>query len=304
MCEDGITMSEEYFTITLSSSDTSFEDNTLSLFRTCLPQQISLEGKWEVVLSELHYTRSWFNLPRDEQIGIYNERGDTITSPTLVKAGYYERDELVRAVTRSIKDLLNMMKTKPVEYKLGDISVERSRRSDAETVTPPRIELDSVSRRVELIPGEIHTDAIYIDMSAEFGSMLGFGGHQTLYHRDDKNREINEITFVPQQKAIKGDHSGIDCYDLNYGIHALYVYCNLVSPQILGNTFAPLLRVVPVENIKFGGQCHQVYTKPYFYPLACNNFQVIEAEIRQKTGDPVDFKFGDTTLVLEFRRVK
>lgn len=299
-------MEEDYFTITLSSSDTSFEDNTLSLFRTCLPQQISLDGKWVVALSELHYTRSWFNMPRDEKIGLYNERGDTLTSPTPVKAGYYEREELVAAVTKSIDDLIQMMKSQPAKYKLGDTQLDSSRRSDSDVITAPKIFLDSVSRRVELTPGEITADsqAIYIDMSTEFGSMLGFGGQNTSYHRDETNREVNEITFVPKQKAIKGDQSGIDCYDLNYGIHALYVYCNLVSPQILGNTFAPLLRVVPVDNIKFGGQCHQVYTKPYFYPLACNTFQVVEAEIRQKTGDPVDFKFGDTTVVLEFRRVK
>ena len=38
-----------------------FLDNTLTEYRVGLPQTITLEGEWEVALTEIHYPHSWNN---------------------------------------------------------------------------------------------------------------------------------------------------------------------------------------------------------------------------------------------------
>lgn len=39
-----------------------FLDNTLTEYRVGLPQTITLEGEWEVALTEIHYSHSWNNI--------------------------------------------------------------------------------------------------------------------------------------------------------------------------------------------------------------------------------------------------
>ena len=39
-----------------------FLDNTLAEYRVGLPQTITLEGEWEVALTEIHYPHSWNNI--------------------------------------------------------------------------------------------------------------------------------------------------------------------------------------------------------------------------------------------------
>lgn len=292
----------DYFTITLSSGDLSFTDNTLALFRTCLPQQMSLEGKWVVGLSELHYTRSWYNVKKDETISIFNDRGETIASPMLVHAGYYNQHQLVDAINKSLQQCCSKLAQEVRNYYLGPKPPRKPRGDQHPEFEAPTIALDDVSHHVVITPGRSPLDQqrLHVDISGELKEMLGFTNAFEKY--DHANG--NEITLVPQQETIKGEKYAYQCYDLSNGVNTLYVYCNLVSPQILGNTLSPLLRVLPVDDTPFGAQCHKVYPKPHFYPLACNNFQVVGIEVRESSGDPVGFKFGDTTAVLEFRRVK
>ena len=36
--------------------------------------------------------------------------------------------------------------------------------------------------------------------------------------------------------------------DLEYGFHDLFVYCDLIQSQYVGDALVPLLRIVPVEG--------------------------------------------------------
>ena len=60
--------------------------------------------------------------------------------------------------------------------------------------------------------------------------------------------------------------------DLRRGFESLYVYSSIVAPRIVGDKIAPLLRIVPIT------------------------------EIRDDTGRPVPFERGKVTVTLHFRR--
>lgn len=77
---------------------------------TRLPEQIHLDGEYEVGLSEIVYPHTWFNVKEKEYwVGVYNLRTHELFK-TYVKPGYYGGGEsfaasLTHQMTRSFADL-------------------------------------------------------------------------------------------------------------------------------------------------------------------------------------------------------
>ncbi|GFU11520.1 retrovirus-related Pol polyprotein from transposon 17.6 [Trichonephila clavipes] len=57
-----------------------------------------------------------------------------------------------------------------------------------------------------------------------------------------------------------------------------YVYSDLISPQIVGDTQAPLLRIVRTKG-KDGETISQYYDRPQYLPLVRHSFQTIQSEL-------------------------
>ncbi|GFT77177.1 uncharacterized protein TNCV_1984651 [Trichonephila clavipes] len=70
-----------------------------------------------------------------------------------------------------------------------------------------------------------------------------------------------------------------------------YVYSDLISPQIVGDTQAPLLRIVRTKG-KDGETISQYYDRPQYLPLVRHSFQTIQSELRLNSGDFVPFERG------------
>ncbi|GFT89916.1 uncharacterized protein TNCV_1666321 [Trichonephila clavipes] len=58
----------------------------------------------------------------------------------------------------------------------------------------------------------------------------------------------------------------------------IYVYCDLVEPQIVGDIQSPLLKVVKVEGKDEVVNSH--YTRPHYVPVIRQHFQPIELNLR------------------------
>lgn len=312
--------SSRYFTITLSSSDRSFEENSLADFKTFLGKEKILDGHWVVGLSEMHYTKSWYNVNEDHQVQIIDNFGNTFVSTKKVEAGFYESETaLISVITSCIKDC---------EGKIKDSLVRLRKDSKvAPTIVLPALTHQQRARRITMTSGSgPNSLKLFLILPRELEEMLGIMNEQNAYQVDNIDnveysvqgsssvQVVTPKTSKPSKRKtstkirivsdiIKGNEDGFNCYDLNSGIHSLFIYCSLIDSVIVGNSFAPLLRAIPVQNKKFGDQCHMVYTKPYFYPLATNSFQTIHTSIRDKTGKHIPFKFGETTIVLEFKKI-
>ena len=89
--------------------------------------------------------------------------------------------------------------------------------------------------------------------------------------------------------------------DPNYDFKLLCIYSNIVEPQIVGHTVAPLLRVVTVKG-KDGDMIHEMFDRPHYLPLSRKNFQTIETVIRTHTGNHVPFERGQLIIKLHFRQ--
>lgn len=79
-----------------------------------------------------------------------------------------------------------------------------------------------------------------------------------------------------------------------------YVYTDIVSPQVVGDVYAPLLRIVRVKG-QDGEVISQYFERPQYLPVTQQTFQTINIEIRLNSGDFVPFEKGKVIIVLHFR---
>lgn len=89
--------------------------------------------------------------------------------------------------------------------------------------------------------------------------------------------------------------------DLDLGFHSLYIYCDVVQPQVVGDTQVPLIRIIPVEG-KDGERVSKAFQSPQYLPVSRKQFETIEVNIRQDTGAKVPFETGRVLVTLHFRR--
>jgi hypothetical protein len=99
----------------------------------------------------------------------------------------------------------------------------------------------------------------------------------------------------------KGTHVAAHTFDLNDSIHFLYVYSDIVSYSVVGDTKVPLLRVCDTEG-EYGRMVKAIFTHPYYVPIDRNDFDTIEININTELGTPVPFEFGKSVVTLHFRR--
>lgn len=84
----------------------------------------------------------------------------------------------------------------------------------------------------------------------------------------------------------------------------MFVYCDVVSDSLVGDTKAPLLRVVNsrVSSHPYGATCTVSYERPFYLPVNKLRFQTLEIVIRDRIGQKVSFSHGTLICVLHFRR--
>ena len=84
-------------------------------------------------------------------------------------------------------------------------------------------------------------------------------------------------------------------------LQAMYVYCDIVEPRVVGDTTVQLLRVVPVEG-KHGEVVCKTYENVHYIPLQRKQFQTLEIYIRDDRGQRVPFECGKSIVTLHFKR--
>ena len=109
--------------------------------------------------------------------------------------------------------------------------------------------------------------------------ILGFGGKEAAFTKTSEGPYVTDlITFT-----------------------SIYTYCDIVQPQIVGDTNAQLLRSIPVEG-KYGDIVSKTLTNIQYVPVQTKSFGDIQIILRNDTGDPVPFERGKVITTLHFRQ--
>ena len=123
----------------------------------------------------------------------------------------------------------------------------------------------------------------YILLSEELAAILGFS------------------TKLNRHPAPGGSLEGDRVSDVRGGMHGMYVYCDVLENVPVGDSLAPLLRIVDVEGLN-GDTIHRTFVHPRYVPLQKKEFDSIEIDIRDDTGAPVPFESGKLVVTLHFKR--
>ena len=88
-------------------------------------------------------------------------------------------------------------------------------------------------------------------------------------------------------------------------VQSLYTYCDIIKPQHVGDTLAPLLEIVPVQGIP-GQRIHYSVNQVTYLPVNRTYIESINIEICDEYGNPVTFADDVENVVcrLRFRRSK
>ena len=100
-------------------------------------------------------------------------------------------------------------------------------------------------------------------------------------------------------------------FDLSAGKQLIFVYFNIIEHQYVGDTKAPLIRVIDSkQRLKNGSTCeieptHRiVFSNLEYKKLLSKNFQSIDIQLRTETGKLVPFPgTGKVILTLNFKKI-
>lgn len=282
-------MTHFYLTLPSNSSLDTHPENTLTHYVTKLQIPVSLTGTWEVALEEISIPKSWFRIPRAKGTWAIerdswhelnrNEKGERFVRKCKLPQGgeFANIVDLIDAMNRITHDDINSMELKVYT----NLSPSGVRIVKLDPVNIPRFTYDESTRRVRAsIPY-----GYKIRMSETLLAILGFQKNQLINH------SFRGVSNVDARFAS----------DMEAGIHHLYVYCDVVESVPVGDTLAPLLRIVETRN-PTGGIINEIFNPPRYLPVQKKNFDTIAIDIRTDFGENVPFESGKVVLTLHFRR--
>ena len=256
-------MSTQFY-ITLPSN--SLSSNSAAEFITSLPVNINLDGEWEVGLSEIIYGNTWFNITsNNDKITFFDDKHELNVTLHIAKGRYEDVHGLMETIVNTLES----------ESKRLDIEFQRSL----------GIAYNHYIKKCQI---SINTDVIYnLQIPADVAYMLGFSQAQ-----------LNALDNNSGRKNVYAHHP----VDMSCSLNHLYVYCNILKPQIVGNALVPLLQIVSVEGHYVDTVC-RTYITPHYIPILKNSFAQIEISIRDDQNRPIKFEYGKTIVKLHFRKI-
>ena len=143
----------------------------------------------------------------------------------------------------------------------------------------------------------------------EIPSILGFNSiHDgSGYHIGYKMLDTFEnLTMADDERTFAGDYP----FDLSAGKQLIFIYVNIIVYQYVGDTKAPIIRVIDSkQRLKYGSPCefeptHRiVFSNLEYKKLLSKNFQSIEIQLRTETGQLVPFAgTGRVILTLNLKK--
>lgn len=86
----------------------------------------------------------------------------------------------------------------------------------------------------------------------------------------------------------------------------LFVYSDIISPQIVGDVMSSLLRIIPLDPTKYiyGSYKMHIFSPAHYIPVMRREFDTIEIDIRTNTGEKIPFQFGISCVKLHFKRLQ
>ena len=122
----------------------------------------------------------------------------------------------------------------------------------------------------------------------------------------EKANDLADLTIKFKKDEL---HSMIEYYyeflrscSFNYKGAHMYVYSSLVEDSIAGNVFAPIIRVVGLEDKPKSETIHREFTMPHYLPLRSSSFNEVVLELTDGMDNSMKFNQGNSVVVFHIRK--
>ena len=256
--------------------------NTLSHFKIPLAEPLNFcdPHNWEISLSELYFPSSYYNISQDNNSNLtiqYHIKGVVHTKNITIPHGHYDPASYVKEVNKEIKK---------IKHKF-------TATSEPKVLFKGRLKYNPNSRKITLVLNN-HLEAVTF-YGDDFRNMLGLEkangpGDLTIKFKKDELRSMREYYYEFPKSC-----------SFNYKGAHMYVYSSLVKDSIVGHVFAPIIRVVGLEDKPKSETIHREFTVPHYLPLRSSSFNEVVLELTDGMGNSMKFNQGNSVAVFHFR---
>lgn len=273
---------EFYLTLLSNSSMKYFSNNTTTKFITQLHKRIRLSGNWVVGIAEIQYPCSFLAVSAADNLIYYR------TTPPDPEEKSIE--ELLNTASKYFND-----DDEQVLYKNNDWNVLRIPAGNYESINGIiatinthellkkllKFSYNKLTKRVSLT---LNTELPVMGLSQRLALQLGY--------KPGVNIALNKVPAHPANIWV-----GLPSQ--------MFIYCDIVEPQLVGDVLSPLVRIVNVtaDNYNYGSHKDVIFSPTHYIPVMRKEFENLEIDIRTETGAPMPFEFGTLSLKLHFKKV-
>ncbi len=247
------------FYLTLPSN-VRYHGNTCASFRCPLPQTINLEGEWECGLTSIHYPSRDFGT----ELWVKYITAEEINQ-------YYMPDSVEY---RGMTEFIN-------SFYIHCLRPLAPKHRDDLGIGILRAALSKEYNKIFIVSDE-KTIISKIIFSPQLSAILGV-------------KQEYVIPDMEEQIKIIGSEDRLNIFRSGSGL--MYVYCDTIQNQFVGDVLAPLLRIVPMSEEK----THD-YTNIHYVPVLPKSIKSILINIRTGTGLLFPFVTGNTVVKLHLRK--
>jgi len=252
-----------------------YPNNTISSFKTKIPNRINFRVPYEVGLAEFTYVRSMktFSDPEDLKFSLHLVKDEqTLEEYEVVQTKITEiRDCHYGSIQQLIDSISNAIKS------AGPFTIQDGNNMP-KNINTAEIKYDKRTNRVIF-----NTSArVLFMMSQKLATILGFDDH---------------IQIETHGK----DTVGLNAPDILGGMHHIFVYCDIIERQVVGDSYVPLLRMVNIKGAEGAAVTETI--RPYYLPVCISDFDTISIELCSEYGEKIPFDYGQSTVVLHFRPI-
>ena len=252
-----------------------YENNSLSSFVNFLPDQIDLEGKWQVALVEISCPVKYNNV--NEGSFSFKDPKTLEEHTFTVPPGFYT--SAVSVADKIMEKVSSLRVSEGPPNKLEDYYLS--------------IKVDYVTEKSTIsFPADDSEEAQLSFLSEDLSNILGF---------EPKSKVTSDK--VPLESELPVD---IERF------HTIMVCCDLVEHSVVGDAKVPILRSFPIINrfrnghLDVGQTMNNItFQEPLqFHTLSKNSFHSVQIQLRTPTGELMPFSgIGLTRLTLLFQKL-
>lgn len=300
-------MTHFYIHLPSNSSEAFYPNNTMAEYVTRLMNRVELDGDWEVGLSEILFSKNWYNIRKKEALSLRFVDSSLPSSGFKTWSDIYHQVSIGEGYYTSPAEIVDELNSKIQNMSdVAEVPVNRSqyhrevtheshinkfllKQQGLKHLPPderkklwPTIKYNSHNNKVVITLGPSQ----HIRLSPGLKEALGFGGDSI------KSGDSEAFAVVESNRVI----------DLNSDLQAFYVYCDIVDSVRVGDTERPLLRIVETGSEPAGTLVKRQYLTPLYVPVRKKNFEHIEIKLLTDSGKPVPFQRGRVIITLHFRK--